>query len=146
MSIRRGLGGWTFLTNLRLRKRRPFYGQIILAPPQNLWVKNTMFRGGREVQESSQLVEFGFCEAAPMSNREAKQRPLSRTLGKGLTRHWRIGDRDIPWQVASQQSLPPFLPAPESDPKSSPNSTIGQRSHSSETPQCFQDASRQITH
>jgi hypothetical protein len=46
-----------------------------------------------------------------------KQRPLSRILGKGLTRHWRIGDREIPWQVASQQSPPPFLPASPFDPK-----------------------------
>ena len=37
--------------------------------------------------------------------------PWPRSPRQGLTRHWRIGDRDIPWQVASQQSLPPFLPA-----------------------------------
>ena len=47
-----------------------------------------------------------------MSNVQ-KQRPLSRRPDKGQTRHWRIGDRDIPWQVASQQSLPPFLSAGE---------------------------------
>ncbi len=45
-----------------------------------------------------------------MSN-SFKQNGLGGELpGEGLTRHWRIGDRDIPWQVASQQSLPPFLP------------------------------------
>ena len=69
-----------------------------------------------------------------MSNREAKQRPLPRNLGNGLTRHWRIGDRDIPWQVASQQSLPPFLPASALDPQSSPNSSLGHRSQASENP------------
>ena len=47
-----------------------------------------------------------------MSNVQ-KQRPLSRRPDKGQTRQWRIGDRDIPWQVASQQSLPPFLSAGE---------------------------------
>ena len=31
--------------------------------------------------------------------------------GTRQTRHWRIGDRDIPRQVASQQSLLPFHPA-----------------------------------
>ena len=38
-----------------------------------------------------------------------RKRPWPRTLGQGLTRRWRIGSQDIPWQVASQQSLPPLL-------------------------------------
>ena len=51
-----------------------------------------------------------------MSNEE-KQWPLPRPPDKDQTRHWRIGDRDIPWQVASQQSLPPFFSAFELPPK-----------------------------
>ena len=47
---------------------------------------------------------------APMSN-ERKTTALARILGQGLTRHWRIGDRNIPGQVASQRSLPPSLTA-----------------------------------
>ena len=35
--------------------------------------------------------------------------PLVENLGQGLTRLGHIGDQDIPWQVASPQSLPPLL-------------------------------------
>ena len=41
-----------------------------------------------------------------MSN---EKRPWQSVLRQGLTRHWRTGGQDIPWQVASQQSLPPLL-------------------------------------
>ena len=34
---------------------------------------------------------------------------LAETLGQGLTRPGLIGDQEIPWQVASPQSLPPLL-------------------------------------
>ena len=37
--------------------------------------------------------------------------PLVENLGQGLTRLGHIGDQDIPWQVASQQRLPPLLRA-----------------------------------
>ena len=47
---------------------------------------------------------------------------------RSQTRHWRIGDRSIPWQVASQQSLPPFPPATSFQPKTPANATIGHRS------------------
>ena len=58
------------------------------------------------------LTAYGFTEAwlrCPMC--QSRKRPLAENLGQGLTRHWRIGDQDIPWQVASQQSLPPLLRA-----------------------------------
>ncbi len=35
--------------------------------------------------------------------------PLAETLGQRLTRLERIGDQEIPWQVASPQCLPPLL-------------------------------------
>src|SRR5262245_33204012 len=46
----------------------------------------------------------------PMSNGERKQ-PWTRGPRQGQTRHWRIGDRNLPRQVASQHRLSLFLPA-----------------------------------
>ena len=40
---------------------------------------------------------------------EIMKEALAENPGQGLTRHWRIGSQDIPWPVASQQSLPPLL-------------------------------------
>ena len=45
-----------------------------------------------------------------MSNGPEK-RPLALYVTRGLIRPWRIGDLDIPCQVASPQSLTPFLQA-----------------------------------
>ena len=53
---------------------------------------------------------------------------LPALAGRSQTRHWRIGDRSIPWQVASQQSLPPFPPAKSFQPNTAANATIGHRS------------------
>ena len=35
--------------------------------------------------------------------------PLVENLDQGLTRLGRLGDQEIPWQVASPQSRPPLL-------------------------------------
>ena len=46
---------------------------------------------------------------APMRPLPGFQDALGQEPRPGLTRHRRIGGQDIPWQVASQQSLPPLL-------------------------------------
>src|SRR5580698_2579546 len=47
---------------------------------------------------------------APMSNRSQRVTPDDEVV-RGLMHRWRIGGRNIPGQVASPQSLTPFLPA-----------------------------------
>ena len=62
--------------------------------------------------DSDCLTAYGFTEAwlrCPMCL--PGQKPLAETLDQGLTRHGRIGDQDVPGQVASQQSLPLLLRA-----------------------------------
>jgi len=44
------------------------------------------------------------------------ERTWPREPGQGQTRLGRIGDRSIPWPVASPQSQPPFLPATTLEP------------------------------
>ena len=39
---------------------------------------------------------------------DTSKMPLAENLGQRLTCHWRIRDQEIPWPVASQQSLPPL--------------------------------------
>ena len=48
---------------------------------------------------------------ALVSNSVQKKRPPARCLTGGLKRHWRTVGPDIPRQVASPQSLTPFLRA-----------------------------------
>ena len=56
------------------------------------------------------LTASGFTEAwLPCGLFRDSKRPLVENLGQGLTRRGRSGDQDIPWQVASPQSLPPLL-------------------------------------
>ena len=74
-----------------------------------------------------------------MSNKPAEIQLLPRNPGKSQSRHWRIEDRDIPWQVASQQSLPPFLPATELHLNASEVSTIGHRSDALKNPRRSQN-------
>lgn len=56
------------------------------------------------------LKVWGFTEAWLQSDlSRASEKPPAENLSLGLTRSGRIGDQDILWQVASQQSLPPLL-------------------------------------
>src|SRR5438477_13075290 len=46
-----------------------------------------------------------------MSNRRITTRPLTTAVVRGRMHRWRSGDRSMPCQVASPQSLTPFPPA-----------------------------------
>ena len=84
-------------------------GRVVLVSRQEEVVVRIF--SGSSYSSARRSQRSGFSEAwlrCPMSK---KQEPLSRPPDKGQTRHWRIGDRDLPGQVASQQSLPPFLSA-----------------------------------
>ena len=72
-------------------------------------------------------VDFWGILRCPINQAEEMQL-LPALAGRSQTRHWRIGDRSIPWQVASQQSLPPFPPAKSFQPNTAANATIGHRS------------------
>ena len=55
--------------------------------------------------------ELGFSEALLRCPMASKKRPLAASADRGQMHHWRTGDLDIPCQVASPQSLTPFLQA-----------------------------------
>jgi hypothetical protein len=61
-----------------------------------------------------------------------KSNGLGRPTARGRTRHWRTVGLDIPCQVASQQSLTPFLQAAKAyAANESFATTIGHRSYAS---------------
>src|SRR5579872_4075015 len=77
-----------------------------------------------------------FSGMSPMSQSRLKKCDPGREFPyQGLTRPGRIGDRDIPRQVACQQSLPPFFPAPRFDTQIQPlSSHLGHRRNALKMP------------
>ena len=69
---------------------------------QNLWVDKTAEPPGLCPRPRD------FQGIAAMSNELFEKASEPRILGSDVTRHWRIADRAIPEQVASQQCLPAF--------------------------------------